>query len=248
MKKPFLLVLIFLTGLLSFATAPEFTDGTVVSLSDYSDKLKDFIRVSNFSSLDNIEIEFFIYKESEWKSIGKISACPFGTEITLKTKEKFKKIEYVAYKTQIPDNKIIFVDIRNHDLMLYVLEKTNSIFGSFIPFRKINDTPSNGIYKFDTSEQRRHYEEYIRPVNAPDCIIMFLSPEYNSWDVFGYVKNKKFTAFYSEDIDDYEPYWIIQVIENHKFYNISAFAKNDDLYFKFIKAETEKDLIKDQNE
>lgn len=72
---------------------------------------------------------------------------------------------------------------------------------------------------------------------------MFKSPEYGTWDVYATISGNKVDTDYHDDIDDYPPYWIIQVLEEHKYYTISAFSKRDDLNFSFQKT----DFIEDTN-
>ena len=221
----------------SFANTPEFENGTVISINTYPEKFKDNIILTNYSSLAEIDIEFSIFKDSKWFSVGKITGCPFGNEVKLLTKEKFKNIAFVGYKVNLPNDKKIVTDIRHHDLRLYIIESTNNYFGSAKDFSSVIESPSNGIYKFDTTEQRRDYEDDLRVQNAPKSIIMFKSPDYGTWDVYATVSGNKVNNYYHDDIDDYSPYWIIQVLDEHKYYTISAFAKSDNLNFTFQKTD-----------
>lgn len=244
MKKIFLAIcILFLSSLSIYADLPEFEEGTVISLNDYSQKFKDNIILVNYSGLNEIDIEFSIFKDSKWISIGKITSCPFGNGVRLTTKEKFKNINFVAYKVSLPNDKKIFTEVRHHDLRFFILETSNTYFGQATDFSTIKESPSNGIYKFDTTAQRRDYEDDIRVQNAPKSIIMFKSPEYGTWDVYATISGNKVDTDYHDDIDDYPPYWIIQVLEEHKYYTISAFSKRDDLNFSFQKT----DFIEDTN-
>ena len=239
-KKIILMVsMALLASAAAFAqnNVPALDDGNVISLREYSDSFRDKIMVINYSSLTEIDIDFYIYKDSDWKNIGKISKCPLGEDSPLITKEKFKKIDYVAYKSSSLSDKRVYVDIRNHDLKLFILETSNTFFGSAKSFSDIRANQSIGIYKLDTDQQRRNYEDNLRVENAPKSIIMFQAPDSGSWDVYGIVENGKLRTFYGDDIDDYAPYWIIQVLDEYKYYNISAYAKHSDLYFKFVKTE-----------
>ncbi|NLC93007.1 MAG: SHOCT domain-containing protein, partial [Treponema sp.] len=236
-----------ISSILSFniyANSPEFIGGTVVSVKDFSETFKDNIVLVNYSNLDNIDIEFSIYKDSNWQNIGNITSCKFGDKVTLPTKEKLKGILFFGYKANLPKDKKIFIDVRNHDLNFYILESTNNVFGTSTQLSNIKQNPSNGIYKFDTTEQRRDYEDNIKIEGSPTCIIMFPSPNYGTWDVFGFVINGKLKTFYDEDLDDYSPYWVIQVLDENKFYDISAYSKRSDLYFRFSKT----DSIKEDSE
>ena len=233
MKKIFtILCTLFLASFSIFAT-PELENGTVISLSDFSEKFKDNIILINYSSLNEIDIDFNIYRDSNWVNIGKINGCPFGNEVRLITKEKFKNINYIGYKCNLPKDKIIIPDIRHHDLMLYIVESSNIFFGKANDYNSIKESPSNGIYKFDTTEQRRDYEDNVKVQNAPKCIIMFKSPDYGTWDVYATASGNNVNNYYQDDVDDYSPYWIIQVLEEHKYYTISAFSERDDLNFSF---------------
>ena len=244
MKKIFLAIcILFISSLSIYADLPKFEGGTVISLNDYSQKFKDNIILVNYSVLNEIDIEFSIFKDSKWISIGKITSCPFGNEVRLTTKEKFKNINFVAYKVSLPNDKKIFTEVRHHDLRFFILETSNTYFGQATDFSTIKESPSNGIYKFDTTAQRRNYEDDIRVQNAPKSIIMFKSPEYGTWDVYAAISGNKVDTDYHDDIDDYPPYWIIQVLEEHKYYTISAFSKRDDLNFSFQKT----DFIEDTN-
>ena len=229
MKKIFTVICILFLAICSIYAAPEFENGTVISLSDYSENFKDKILLINYSSLNEIEIDFNIYKDSNWVNIGKITECTFGSEIKLITKEKFKNINFIGYKCDLPDDKKIIADIRHHDLRLFILEKSNNCFGKANDYSSIKDSPSNGIYKFDTTEQRRNYEDNLNVQSAPKCIIMFKSPDYGTWDVYATAFGNNVNNYYHDDIDDYSPYWIIQILEEHKYYTISAFSKHDNL-------------------
>lgn len=244
MKKILLVFasILFIT-MSSFANSPEFENGTVISLSTYSEKFKDSIILTNYSSLSEIEIEFSIFKDSKWISIGKITECPFGNEVKLITKEKLNNTAFVGYKVNLPNDKNIVADIRHHDLRLYIIESSNVYFGSAKDFSTVIESPSRGLYKFDTTEQRRDYEDNMRVQNAPKSIIMFRSPDYGTWDVYATVSGNKVNNYFHDDIDDYKPYWIIQVLDEHKYYTISAFAKNDNLCFNFQKT----DYIEEKN-
>lgn len=239
MKKNLSIIFFCFICLLCFSEVPKFEDGHVITITEFSEKLKDNITVTNFSTAAEIEFEFFAYKDSDWKPVGRISKCPFGTEMYLLTTFKFRKVEYIAYKTNLSSNQKVFADIRNQDLKLFVLESTETLFGSTTSFEKITVSTENGIYKFDTTEQQRRYEDNLRVERAPTCLIMFQSPEYGVWDVYATVMNGKIKALYHDDIDNYAPYWVIKILDEHKLYNISAYARNDDLYFKFIKTDTQ---------
>ncbi|MBR0098432.1 MAG: hypothetical protein IJP90_01810 [Treponema sp.] len=249
MKKiVFIISVLFLISTSLFASVPELENGTVISLSDYSEKFKDNIILTNYSSLSEIDIEFSIYKDSKWISIGKITGCPFGNEVKLITKEKFKNISFIGYKAELPSDKKVSIDVRHHDLRLYIIESSNNYFGSAKDFSNVTESPSNGIYKFDTTEQRRDYEDDVRVQNAPKSIIMFKSPDYGTWDVYATISGNKVNNYYHDDIDDYAPYWIIQVIDEHKFYTISAFSKNDNLNFTFQKTDHIEEKFTSEND
>ncbi len=237
-----MLCTMFLVAVSVYAT-PELENGTVISLSDYSEKLKDNIILINYSSLNEIDVNLNIYRDSNWVSIGKITECPFGNEVRLITKEKFKNINFIGYKCNLPKDKKIITDIRHHDLRLYIIETSNNCFGKANDYNSIKESPSNGIYKFDTTEQRRDYEDDVKVQNAPKCIIMFKSPDYGTWDVYASASGNIVNNYYHDDIDDYAPYWIIQVLEEHKYYTISAFPKRDNLNFTFQKT----DFIEETN-
>lgn len=237
MKKVFLFLITLLLSLNLFSAVPEFKDGKVIDLKDYPQKFNDKIILVNYSSLEQIRIDFSVYLENDWRSIGTISTCPFGENTRLATKERIKKIEYIGYKTELPANIKIVTDISHHDLYLYILETSNKYFGTSKIFSDNSNDPKNGIYCFNTTAQRKNYEDNVKIENGAKSIIMFLSPDTGVWDVYGIISNGKFKSFYSDDIDDFEPYWIIQVLDEHKYYNISASAKHSDLYFSFKKAE-----------
>lgn len=230
MKRKILGMLFCLIAFSVYAAAPAFDGGVVVPVEKISK-----ISFVNYSGLNEIDIEFFIYKETEWVSAGKITECPFTKEIKLATKESFSKIFYVAYKCNLPADKRIFVDSSSRELVFYVLEASNTAFKTTSPFSDVKEDPANGFYKFDTTVQRRHYEEDVRVKNAPKCIIMFQSPKLPTWEIYGIVDGGKLKVVtsYHKDIDRCLPYWIISVCEEHKAYTIVPYTKHNDLYFEF---------------
>ena len=114
------------------------------------------------------------------------------------------------------------------------IEKSNKILGRAISFDAIKDSVEDGLYKLDATVQARKYEDNIRVKNAPNCIIMAISPELGTWEVVGYVERGKFKKLFKGDIDELSTHWVIQVLEAQRDYTISAYAKHDDLYINFV--------------
>ena len=82
MKRKILGILFCLITFSVYAAVPAFDGGVVVPVEKISK-----ISFVNYSGLNEIDIEFFIYKETEWVSAGKITECPFTKEIKLATKD-----------------------------------------------------------------------------------------------------------------------------------------------------------------
>lgn len=229
---------------------------TVISLSDYPE-FEDNIILVNYSSIIDIDIDFYIYKDSNWVNIGKINKLlSTGKEERLITKYTFWNVNYIGYKSNLPKDKRIALCVQHDDLILNIVESSNYFLGKVTDYNSIGESPSNGIYKFNVAEQMRDInlvsslkqmnDEDCYPrlmvKNAPKCIIMFKSPDcHDIWDIYAVAcgdriyLNSVMNHWYDDEINEYSPYWIIQVLEDHKYYTISPLAKDDNLVFYFQK-------------
>ena len=73
---------------------------------------------------------------------------------------------------------------------------------------------------------------------------MFKSPDcHDIWDIYAVADNdciylnSVMHMYYDDEINEYSPYWIIQVLGDYKYYTISASAKDDNLVFYFQKTD-----------
>lgn len=208
----------------------------IIDNNSFHKKAKHKIVLVNYSSLDVINIDFFVLEEDEayWNFVGNLNKCDFAKEIGLNPKVQLRKAAYVAYKADLPKDISIFATVKNNDMYFFVLEKSNKILGRAISFDAIKDSVEDGLYKLDATVQARKYEDNIRVKNAPNCIIMAVSPELGTWEVVGYVERGKFKKLFKGDIDELSTHWVIQVLEAQRDYTISAYAKHDDLYINFV--------------
>ena len=77
----------------------------MISLLDYPE-FEDNIILINYSSLNEIDIDFYIYKDSNWINIGKINErINIGKEERLKTMQTFWGVDYIGYKSNLPKDK-----------------------------------------------------------------------------------------------------------------------------------------------
>ena len=258
MKKMFILLYVLFLASFSIFAIPELENGTVISLLDYPE-FEDNIILINYSSLNEIDIDFYIYKDSNWINIGKINKRLYiGKEERLETKTTFFGVKYIGYKSNLPKDKRIAPCVQHDDLILNIVESSNNFLGKITDYNSIEESPSNGIYKFNVSEQMRDLnlisslklmndedsEPKLTVKNAPLCIIMFKSPDCNDiWDIYAVADNdcvylnSVMHMYYDDEINEYSPYWIIQVLEGHKYYTISPLVKNDNLVFYFQKTD-----------
>ena len=263
MKKMFILLYVLFLASFSIFAIPELENGTVISLSDYPE-FEDNIILVNYSSSSLIEIDFYIYKDSNWVNIGKINEWLYiGNKEHLKTKETFWNVDYIGYKSNLPKDKRIAPCVQHDDLILNIVESSNNFLGKITDYNSIEESPSNGIYKFNVAEQMRDINlisslkqialkqiapKQIAPKlivkNAPECIIMFKSPDcHDIWDIYAVVHdghiylNSVMHMYYDDEINEYSPYWIVQVLEDHKYYTISTLVKDDNLVFYFQKTD-----------
>lgn len=252
-----LLYVLFLASFSVFAI-PELENGTVISLSDYHE-FEDNIILINYSSLNEIDIDFYIYEGSNWVNIGKINKRLYiGKGECLKTKQTFWGVDYIGYKSNLPKDKRIAPCVQHDDLILNIVESSNNFLGKITDYNSIEELPSNGIYKFNVAEQMRDINlisslKQIRALdshpklivkNAPECIIMFKSPDcHDIWDIYAVADNNciylnsVMYMYYDDEINEYSPYYIIQVLEDHKYYTISTLVKDDNLVFYFQKTD-----------
>ena len=172
---------------------------TVIFLSDYPD-FEDNIILVNYSSLNEIDIDFYIYKDSNWVNIGKINEqLRVGKEERLITKYTFWNVNCIGYKSNLLKDKRIALCVQHDDLILNIVESSNYFLGKVTDYNSIGESPSNGIYKFNVAEQMRDInlvsslklmnDEDCYPrlmvKNAPKCIIMFKSPDcHDIWDIY----------------------------------------------------------------
>lgn len=258
MKKIFTLLYVLFLASFSIFAIPELENGTVISLSDYPE-FEDNIILINYSSLNEIDIDFYIYKDSNWINIGKINERLYiGKELRLRTKHTFWGVDYIGYKSNLPKDKRIAPCVQHDDLILNIVESSNNFLGKITDYNSIEESPSNGIYKFNVAEQMRDInlisslkqisdkDSYPRLIvkNAPECIIMFKSPDcHDIWDIYAVIHdghiflNSVMYMYYDDEINEYSPYWIIQVLEDHKYYTISTLVKDDNLVFYFQKTD-----------
>lgn len=215
---------------------PPLDGAKIIDNNSFHKKAKHKIVLVNYSSLDVINIDFFVLEEDEatWNYVGNLNKCDFAKEISLNPKVQLRKADYVAYKADLPKDISIFATVRNNDMYFFVLEKSNKILGRTTSFDAIKDSAEDGLYKLDATVQARKYEDNIRVENAPNCIIMAVSPEVGTWEVVGYVERGKFKKLFKDDIDELSTHWVIQVLEAQRDYTISAYAKHDDLYINFV--------------
>ena len=230
MKRKILGMLFCLIAFAVYADAPAFDDGVVIKSDNTTN-----ITLMNYSALNEIDIEFCVYKDSDWVSAGKITECPFGKEVLLSSKESLNKTDYIAYKCKLPADKKFYIDSKGSRLTFYLLEASNVAFKSQDSFAGIKEDPANGLYKFDTMKEKKRYENEVRVKNAPRCIIMFQRPKSTIWEVYGTASGDKIKVktSYHKDIDRCDPYWIISICEDHKDYAIAAYTKHNDLCFEF---------------
>lgn len=252
MKKIFTLLYVLFLASFSIFAIPELENRTVISLSDYPE-FEDNIILINYSSLNEIDIDFYIYKDSNWVNIGKINKeLSFGKEERLETKTTFFGVKYIGYKSNLPKDKRIYLCVQHDDLILNIIESSNNFLGKITDYNSIEESPSNGIYKFNVAEQMRDInlisslklmndedsEPKLTVKNAPKCIIMFKSPDcHDIWDIYAVAYNDRIYLNYDNEINKYSPYWIIQVLEDHKYYTISTLVKDDNLVFYFQKTD-----------
>ena len=258
MKKMFILLYVLFLASFSIFAIPELENGTVISLLDYPE-FEDNIILINYSSLNEIDIDFYIYKDSNWINIGKINErINIGKEERLKTKQRFRGVDYIGYKSNLPKDKRIAPCVQHDDLILNIVESSNNFLGKITDYNSIEESPSNGLYKFNVVEQIRDInlisslkqirdiDSYPRLIvkNAPLCIIMFKSPDcHDIWDIYAVADNdciylnSVMHMYYDDEINEYSPYWIIQVLGDYKYYTISASAKDDNLVFYFQKTD-----------
>ncbi len=215
---------------------PPLDGAKIIDNNSFHKKAKHKIVLVNYSSLDVINIVFFVLEEDEatWNFVGNLNKCDFAKEIRLNPTVQLRKADYVAYKADLPKDISIFATVRNNDMYFFVLEKSNKILGRTISFDAIKDSVEDGLYKLDATVQARKYEDNIRVKNAPNCIIMAVSPELGTWEVVGYVERGKFKKLFKGDIDELSTHWVIQVLEAQRDYTISAYAKHDDLFINFV--------------
>lgn len=242
MKKKICLVLLCAFTVLCFAQSrktklPALEGAKFIDNNSFNKKAKHNIVLVNYSSLDVIDIDFFVLEEGEktWNFVGNLNKCDFAKEIKLNPKIKMRNAEYIAYKAELPNNIELFADVRNNDMYFFILEKSNKVLGRTVSFGKIKDSVDEGLYKFDATVQARKYEDNIRVKNAPKCIIMAVSPELGTWEVVGYVDRGKFKKLFKGDIDELSTSWVIQVLERDRDYTVTAYAKHDDLYISFTR-------------
>ena len=233
MKRRILGILLCLLSFALFANAPEFEGGGEGEIIPVENIVQ--ITLINYSGLNEIDMEFCLCKDSEWKNAGKITECPFGKEVRLASKEYINKVDFVAYKCNLPADKKFAIDLSNGKLTFYVDEASNTVLSSGVSFVAITEDPANGLYKFDTIKQRSRYENEVRVKNAPRCIIMFQKPKSTKWEVYGYATGDKIKVVtsYHKDIDRCEPYWVVSICEDHKAYAIATYTKHNDLCFEF---------------
>ena len=244
--KKFVLVLLscVLTSTLLFAKSkeniPAFDGGTVIDLSELKGTFKDNILLTNYSSAERAKFEFYFYSNDKdsWKKAGEGDLSAFASEAKAYKKPGQKRPKYVAYKTNLSDDFRIVPFIENHDLKLHVFDSCASFAGTKTPFDDIAGSQEQGIIKVGTASLRANYEDNLRVVDAPNCLIYYTNVSTGKWDVFGAVRGGRLWTNYHDDIDEIEPYWIVQIVAPKKDYSIETYARFDDLYLKFVKADS----------
>lgn len=227
---------------------PVFEGGTVLQVDKFNNYSSQIIFV-NCSKMKSINIYFFVFEEKNknWLDIGSINASRFGIKYYLIPKSRFKTASYIAYKTNLDNNTIIIDATEDRDPYLQVVDKNNTFIGHSIKFENIYANYHKGFYKIDTSKLEKNYEEYLKVINSPECIIMYNSPVTGVWEIYGTVSSYgELTAFFKKDIDGLPPTWIVQVMNCEKLYKITTSTRHDDLYFTFIQTSEIKEEIMEE--
>ena len=240
----FVLISFILSSTLLFAkskeSVPAFEGGTVINLKDFRNGFKDNILVTNYSSASSAKFEFYFYanEKESWKKAGEGDLPAFGSELKAYKKPNMKKPRYIAYVTNLSSDFRVVPAVENHDLKLYVFDSCATFAGTNVLFENIADSKEDGIIKLNTASRRANYEDNLRVVDAPNCVIYYVSPTSKLWEVFGVVRGGKLWSNYHDDIDEIEPYWIVQICGARKNYTIETYTKFDDLYLKFVLADS----------
>ena len=219
---------------------PAFDGGTVIDLSELKGTFKDNILLTNYSSAERAKFEFYFYSNDKdsWKKAGEGDLPAFASETKAYKKPGQKRPKYVAYKTNLTDDFKVVPFIANHDLKLHVFDSCAGFVGTNTLFEDIAESQELGIIKLGTASLRANYEDNLRVVDAPNCLIYYMSTSTGKWDVFGAVRGGRLWTNYHDDIDEIEPYWIVQIVAPKKDYSIETYARFDDLYLKFVKADS----------